>query len=162
MGDEEWTKDAACRGMPPELFFPDRDEPIDEALTVCASCPVRMDCLEWALRTREDHGVFGGMSADRRRHLWRAAKKGPGHYQRALGREIAELGRRVSGHDDDRPWVLERPCPRCPSTIPPGRHPIDRNGSGATCGNPSTYNKGCRCGACRWGKTKSNLWRSTG
>lgn len=52
-----WMRDAACVGMDPELFFPD-NQPVDEVLAVCAGCPVRDACREFA-ETNLYVGVWG-------------------------------------------------------------------------------------------------------
>lgn len=72
----DWTRNAACRDLPPwgkELFFPIAGETGREAKAICAGCPVRQDCLEWALRTKEDDGIWGGMTAPERRRIRRTA-----------------------------------------------------------------------------------------
>ncbi|MGE3836087.1 MAG: WhiB family transcriptional regulator [Acidimicrobiia bacterium] len=51
---------AACRGMPPARFFPPLGAPADDALAVCARCPVRDDCDRHAIETGEQHGIWGG------------------------------------------------------------------------------------------------------
>lgn len=62
----DWSDDAACAGVDPDLFFPDEGEHPTEALAICAVCPVRAECLEEAIRTDERHGVWGGMTARQR------------------------------------------------------------------------------------------------
>jgi WhiB family redox-sensing transcriptional regulator len=71
--DEErpWEADAACRGMEPSLFFPINDDDSVEALNVCRACPVREECLAWALETRERFGVWGGTTERQRRSILR-------------------------------------------------------------------------------------------
>jgi len=39
------------------------------AKAVCAQCPVRSECLEWALETAQPHGVWGGLDEQEREHL---------------------------------------------------------------------------------------------
>jgi WhiB family transcriptional regulator, redox-sensing transcriptional regulator len=75
-----WKSEAACRGMPIDVFFQptgDRDWRPDEALAVCARCPVREQCLEMALRDNEIYGVLGGTTEKARYALrqQRAKKK---------------------------------------------------------------------------------------
>ncbi|MCX4824990.1 WhiB family transcriptional regulator [Streptomyces sp. NBC_01142] len=72
----EWLQEAACAGEPPELFFPvsetgRADEQADRAKEVCRRCPVTDQCLEWALRTGQGTGVWGGLKASERRGLRR-------------------------------------------------------------------------------------------
>jgi WhiB family redox-sensing transcriptional regulator len=63
----DWRNEAACTSEDPELFFPVGED--GPAKTVCRECPVRAECLRWALDHGEDYGVWGGMSADERRML---------------------------------------------------------------------------------------------
>lgn len=61
---------AACRGLNPKLFFPERGEMVSqEARDVCASCPVQEECLEYAIRVGERDGVWGGKSGRQRRDM---------------------------------------------------------------------------------------------
>jgi WhiB family redox-sensing transcriptional regulator len=67
----DWQAEAACRGIDPELFFPERGGDTDTPKRVCAKCPVRGECLEHALRYRERWGVWGGASDKERRSIIR-------------------------------------------------------------------------------------------
>jgi WhiB family transcriptional regulator, redox-sensing transcriptional regulator len=66
-----WTARAACRGLDTEIFYPATSEEEAEALAVCATCPVRAQCLEYALRNREANGIWGGTTPEGRRRLRR-------------------------------------------------------------------------------------------
>jgi WhiB family redox-sensing transcriptional regulator len=66
-----WAEDAACRGVDPDLFFPERGGAVDAALSTCAGCPVRAECLADALLRGERHGIWGGTSERTRRVLRR-------------------------------------------------------------------------------------------
>ena len=73
-----WTAQAACQDEDPELFFPISEvgpgaRQIERAKAVCARCPVRSECLGYALDSGLDHGVFGGTTAAERRNLVRTA-----------------------------------------------------------------------------------------
>jgi len=72
----EWMDEAACLGMDTATFFPDRGAfPQDgPAVQVCATCPVRLDCLLYALRNNIQHGVWGGLSTKKRTRLRHAYK----------------------------------------------------------------------------------------
>lgn len=73
-----WFGDAACQGEDPELFFPVGTSAVlqlAEAKWVCARCPVQGPCLEWALLTGAEYGVWGGLSEDERRTLRRRAAR---------------------------------------------------------------------------------------
>ncbi|MFP5319861.1 MAG: WhiB family transcriptional regulator [Acidimicrobiia bacterium] len=73
--DIAWRADAACRGLDTEVFFPLTDEEAAEAKAVCATCPVRELCLEYAMVTRQDDGVWGGLTETERRRLRRRRRE---------------------------------------------------------------------------------------
>lgn len=62
---------AACVEVDPALFFAERGEPAGPAKRVCATCPVRAQCIEYALDGHTMHGIFGGTSRHERRDLLR-------------------------------------------------------------------------------------------
>jgi WhiB family redox-sensing transcriptional regulator len=64
-----WRNRAACLGADPDLFFPQRGESAEAAREVCARCPVREPCLDYALRNAITHGVWGGLPERERRAL---------------------------------------------------------------------------------------------
>lgn len=71
---QEWRDRAACRGVATELFYPNGRQRGDQmqAIAICEACPVRTDCLQWALANfdnRNDYGVWGGTTAKQRRGL---------------------------------------------------------------------------------------------
>lgn len=69
--DEEaaWMDDALCAQTDPEAFFPEKGGSTRAAKAVCAACPVRQQCLDYALAHRETSGIWGGLSARERRDL---------------------------------------------------------------------------------------------
>lgn len=68
---EHWRADAACRDEDTNIFFPINEDGAGPAKAICATCPVRMECLEWALATRQHDGVWGGLTDVERRRLRR-------------------------------------------------------------------------------------------
>ena len=64
-----WRELAACRGTGLEVFFPSRGESAAPARQVCAACPVRQPCLDYAITNRITHGVWGGLTERERRVL---------------------------------------------------------------------------------------------
>ena len=68
---DDWRLQAACRDLDTAIFFPDSDDGAASAKAVCASCPVRDACLEFALVTRQDDGVWGGLDETERRRVRR-------------------------------------------------------------------------------------------
>lgn len=65
----EWVKRAACRGSDPDEFFPEQGNRALVAKAVCSRCPVRAECLEFAMRNYERFGIWGGHTAKERRTL---------------------------------------------------------------------------------------------
>ena len=77
--DLSWRELAACADVETEIFFPIglTGQALDQtncAKRVCAGCDVRMQCLEFALRTNQDHGVWGGHTEDERRTIRRSRR----------------------------------------------------------------------------------------
>jgi WhiB family redox-sensing transcriptional regulator len=71
---QPWYDQAACLdGVDADAFFPDRGGSTRTARRVCASCPVKTDCLDYALANDERFGVWGGLSERERRRLKRRA-----------------------------------------------------------------------------------------
>lgn len=68
---EDWRTLAECHGVDPALFYPGRGESTKEAKAVCARCPVREQCLDFALANREVFGIWGGLSERERRKVRR-------------------------------------------------------------------------------------------
>ena len=66
---EAWQDRALCAETDPEAFFPEKGESVKPAKRVCGSCPVRPQCLRFALENRERFGVWGGLSERERRGL---------------------------------------------------------------------------------------------
>lgn len=75
--DEEdalaWQADALCAQTDPEAFFPEKGGSTREAKKICALCPVRAQCLEYALKNDERFGIWGGLSERERRKLRKRA-----------------------------------------------------------------------------------------
>jgi WhiB family redox-sensing transcriptional regulator len=67
--DTSWMARGNCRDEAPARFFPSDGVGVDHARRICATCPVREPCLEYALEQRIDHGVWGGASERERRRI---------------------------------------------------------------------------------------------
>jgi WhiB family redox-sensing transcriptional regulator len=84
----DWRELSACRDSDPEIFFPigttgPAVELISKAKTICTQCSVREECLQYALESNQESGVWGGYAEDERRRLrkrWLAERR----RQRAL------------------------------------------------------------------------------
>jgi hypothetical protein len=61
---QDWRDRAACRGKDPALFFPEDGDSHSAAWArvICAGCPVRSECLQFALSSPERWGTWGGVS----------------------------------------------------------------------------------------------------
>jgi WhiB family redox-sensing transcriptional regulator len=70
----EWMAQGKCRDVPPAVFFPNDGVGVDAARRICAECPVKAPCLEYALLHRVDHGVWGGASERERRRIARSRR----------------------------------------------------------------------------------------
>ena len=79
----DWRDLAACRDSEPALFFPigttgPAVEHIEAAIAICSTCPVQESCLQYALETNQESGVWGGFAEDDRRRLrkrWLAERR---------------------------------------------------------------------------------------
>ena len=68
-----WQTDALCAQTDPEAFFPEKGGSTRDAKKICASCEVRNQCLEYALKNDERFGIWGGLSERERRKLRKRA-----------------------------------------------------------------------------------------
>jgi hypothetical protein len=70
-GDTSWMKQGVCRGHEIEIFFPKRgdNQAVQAAKNLCSECSVRVECLEYALRTDQEAGIWGGTSGRERREM---------------------------------------------------------------------------------------------
>ncbi|MHB8465885.1 MAG: WhiB family transcriptional regulator [Acidimicrobiales bacterium] len=73
--DTEWMAAGNCASMAPSTFFPSDGVGVDVARKICAGCPVKGLCLEYALLNRIDHGVWGGTSERERRRILRQRRQ---------------------------------------------------------------------------------------
>lgn len=86
--DTVWQQYGKCRGVDPDLFFPERGASTREAKEVCRGCHVRDDCLQYALANVEKFGIWGGLSERERRRIRR---------QRAIERRAAKAEADLTG-----------------------------------------------------------------
>jgi WhiB family transcriptional regulator, redox-sensing transcriptional regulator len=64
----QWISKAACRGLDPELFFPEPGGATKHIKKICLSCPVSLECLEHAIVHKENFGIWGGTSVAKRQN----------------------------------------------------------------------------------------------
>ena len=67
--DDTWQTRGECNGAPQEIFFTERGETKKRALSYCNVCPVRQECLDYALDNDERFGIWGGKSERQRRAI---------------------------------------------------------------------------------------------
>ena len=85
-----WREEAPCAGDP-EMWFADlRSDDTAQARAICAGCPVRYDCLDYAVRTRPVDGIWAGLD-----HNQLAAAYGNIHVCRSCGALFADADHRV-------------------------------------------------------------------
>jgi WhiB family redox-sensing transcriptional regulator len=96
--ETSWRADAACKGESAVYFFapnhferkPEKDFREGRARSLCRACPVRQQCLEYALAVGETHGIWGGLNElERRRLARRRAAEVPGTVPANVGRVIS-------------------------------------------------------------------------
>ena len=88
----DWRSAGACLTADPDLFFPIAvgtfaSKQIARAQRICAGCPVKQQCLDFAMRTRELTGIWGGTTPEERVRALRARQRGPA---RGPAREMPE------------------------------------------------------------------------
>jgi WhiB family redox-sensing transcriptional regulator len=88
--DDGWRAQAACRHVDANLFFPTGStgsalEQIQAAKAFCRSCPVQHACLEFAIETNQEDGIWGGKDETERRRLRREWRQSRQAQKRAVG-----------------------------------------------------------------------------
>lgn len=111
-----WSE-GACHDVPADWFHPERGESTTDAKTVCATCPVRVPCLTWALDNHEKFGIWGGTSERERRRIKR---------RMGAGQAIPEL-------TPDWAPRIRRAAPTAPVPAPEEERPV-----GLTIATPAT------------------------
>ena len=72
-GELAWQAEALCAQTDPEAFFPEKGGSTRDAKRVCGVCPVREECLQYAMDNDERFGIWGGLSERERRRLRKQA-----------------------------------------------------------------------------------------
>ena len=65
----DWWERGACRGATGDLFFSETKTDWRVARMFCASCPVREQCLDYAIANDERYGIWGGLTPPARARL---------------------------------------------------------------------------------------------
>jgi WhiB family redox-sensing transcriptional regulator len=101
-----WAESAACSYTDPDLWFPEQGQAAmaRAAKAICAACPVRAECLGYALRRGEVHGIWGGLDYIQRRQ-WQRQHGIPGGgrcWQCGMPLPPAQIGHRRRRYCSDR------------------------------------------------------------
>ena len=95
-----WRSTAACRSADADLFFPISGsgralEQVTQAKAICVGCPVQRECLAFALRTHQIHGIWGGMTEEERHPRQRLNGQAHPQAPRAQRTPGGEIGNRL-------------------------------------------------------------------
>jgi WhiB family transcriptional regulator, redox-sensing transcriptional regulator len=98
--NQPWQQVAACCHTDPDLFFPVSSsgratDQVAAAKAFCQHCPAAQPCLDFALRTRQAHGIWGGTTEEERGRMWR--------HQPLTPDPDARTAQRRSAHDGQHP-----------------------------------------------------------
>ena len=85
----DFFEDAACRTADTSVFFPTSETEAGPAKAICAQCPVREQCLEYALEVRPSDGVWGGMTPIERHRAVRRRQKAARKQRERAARDAA-------------------------------------------------------------------------
>lgn len=108
--DLEWQDEAACIGTKAEVFFPEQGRHPSEAKRLCQKCPVRPDCLDFALRLNITHGVWGGHTESERLRIRRSRGRTVAPYQRDFVRPVPDANHGTR-------WAYEGRGCRCDACV---------------------------------------------
>jgi len=78
----DWMALGKCSELDPAIFFPHDGVGVEAAKRICMECPVKAECLEYALANRIAHGVWGGTSERQRQRILsqrRLSRRDPVH-----------------------------------------------------------------------------------
>lgn len=104
----DWMDRGLCAQTDPESFFPEKGGSTREAKTICATCPVMAECLDYALDNDERFGIWGGLSERERRKVKAAMQAEAGIEQAGPGHNATKT-RCVNGHPFTPENTYERP-----------------------------------------------------
>lgn len=72
--DYKWADQAACKDLDLDMFFPERHVEV-EAWKICTECPVRIECLTFAIENKIEYGIWGGFGLRARRRIQKRSKQ---------------------------------------------------------------------------------------
>lgn len=86
-----WQKEGLCLEMGNAMFFSREGQDINAAKLICSMCPVQRECLNYAMRTKTKHGVWGGLTGDERFDLRISSQWNGGRRAWAYGYKPGEV-----------------------------------------------------------------------
>jgi WhiB family redox-sensing transcriptional regulator len=109
--EDDWRDRSACLDEDPDLFFASGTDPQEQAAAaqakqICGRCPVRRECLDWAVSEGVDSGIWGGMDENERRSFRKDKHKAVRRDDAATGRHLA-----ASRGDDVLWWLTKKNMP---------------------------------------------------
>lgn len=90
--DQPWSPEALCAQTDPDAFFPERGTSAADPKRICRRCPVKADCLEWALDRPKEPGVYGATTYVERKRIRKQRKVAAEAAQAAEAAVAAESG----------------------------------------------------------------------
>ena len=105
----EWAEQAVCRSVDPDMWFPDEglNNRWNPVFKICASCPVRAECLREAFDLDMQYGIWGGTTANKRSKIkWR--RRGMADRDRIIKRLLGELDDAIENMDVQKRETYER------------------------------------------------------
>lgn len=105
LGRESWMDEGLCRETDPESFYPAKGVPNRPAKRICQACPVRAECLEYALSHDEHFGIWGGLSETERRRVKRGQPAKTAQCAEADQRAL--MAQAMAAEGADVQWISE-------------------------------------------------------
>lgn len=109
-----WMEDGLCRGMDQSIFYGDEDrsgkarhhpnltvDEVAKARRICNSCPVQMECLDHAIRNREEFGIWGGSTAGQRKRWIKQFEEKTYAFLDEEDVDLSSYDEVYGGYDDD-------------------------------------------------------------
>lgn len=90
-----WKDDAKCKDLGPDVFFPTSEVEEKARVDFCYDCPVRIDCLEFAVATDQNVGpsIWGGMTSKQRDRVKRYVRRSLNKHDPPTAKEMSNVSR---------------------------------------------------------------------
>lgn len=104
---EPWRKEALCIDQPAALFFPESSQSNLQGKRICEMCPVRLECLEYAVATFQEFGIWGGTVGKERGQIRKTLAGGED-----IGEALHTIEKRRQGRSKMREAAPPKPQPK--------------------------------------------------